>query len=84
MGDDKNKSNWAVAIELFTEVSTWVIAPVVLALIFGKILDAHYGTKPWIFLTLTGIAFIISIYGIVRVVGRYMKKIEEENKDGNK
>ena len=46
-------------------------------------LDGRFGTKPWIFLGLTLTAFIISAFGIVRVISRYMKKMEEENKNKN-
>lgn len=75
---------WEPAVEIFTQVSGWIAAPVVISLVLGKYLDSKFGTKPWIFLVLTGIAFLISIYGIVKVVGRYMKKIEEENNNDRK
>jgi len=77
--------DWKPAIEIFSRVSTWVVVPIVLALIVGKALDNHYGTKPWIFLGLTAVGFIFSSYGIVRVVFDYIKKIEkEEEKNLNK
>ncbi|MEI7709668.1 MAG: AtpZ/AtpI family protein [bacterium] len=84
MLDDKKKLDWKPALQIFMQVSSWVIVPVILALIVGKALDAHFGTEPWIFLGLTGVAFIFSIYGIVRVVGRYMKTLEKEIKDEQK
>ena len=80
----KNKIDWKSAIDIFSRVSGWVIAPIVLALIFGKILDAHYGTRPWIFLGLTVVAFLISSFGIVRVISDYMKKIQSEEKEEDK
>ena len=79
-----NKPWWEPAVEIFIQVSGWIAAPVVISLVLGKYLDSRFETSPWIFLSLTGLAFIISIYGIVNVVGRYMKKIEEEGKNGNK
>ncbi len=75
MNEDKKKLDWKPAFEIFGRVSTWVVAPVILALVIGKALDKHYGTDPWIFLGLTGIAFIFSILGIVRVVKNYIKNI---------
>ncbi|HBB49482.1 TPA: hypothetical protein DEQ22_00215 [Candidatus Nomurabacteria bacterium] len=74
---------WEPAVEIFTEVSGWIAGPIILALIAGKYLDGRFGTKPWIFLGLTLTAFIISAFGIVRVISRYMKKMEEENKNKN-
>lgn len=82
---DKNNLNgepwWKQGIRLFSQVSGWVVVPIILALIVGKALDNYFNTKPFIFLGLTGIAFLFSIFGIVRVVSKYMKEIE---KDGNK
>jgi F0F1-type ATP synthase assembly protein I len=85
---DDNKQNlnsggpwWKPGVEIFSEVSTWIVVPIVLALIFGKMLDAHFGTKPIIFLSLAGIAFLFSCYKIVRVVKDYMKKLQDIDKN---
>ena len=81
MSDTNNKKPWwEPAVEIFSEVSGWIAGPVVIALILGKYLDGRFDTKPWIFLGLTGFAFLVSTYGIVKVVSRYMKKIAEEDK----
>ena len=81
MSDTNNKKPWwEAAVEIFSEVSGWIAGPVVIALILGKYLDGRFDTKPWIFLGLTGFAFLVSTYGIVKVVSRYMKKIAEEDK----
>ncbi len=78
---DNKKIDWKPAFDIFSKVSTWVIVPIILALIIGKALDKHYGTDPWIFLACTGLGFIISSYGIVRVVFKYMKTLEMEDKN---
>lgn len=78
MNEDKNKLDWKPAFDIFGKVSAWVVVPIIFALIIGKALDAHFGTDPWIFLGLTGIAFVFSIYGIVRVVGKYMRTISPD------
>jgi len=76
--EDKKKLDWKPAVEIFSQVSTWIIVPIVGALILGKMLDTHFGTKPWIFLFLTITAFFISSFGIVKVVKKYIKKLSEE------
>ena len=78
---DEDKKNlkeawWRQGVTLFSEVSSWIVGPIILALIFGKMLDNHYGTKPWIFLGLTGLSFFVSCYGIFRIVSKYMKSLE--------
>ncbi|MBU0998846.1 AtpZ/AtpI family protein [Patescibacteria group bacterium] len=86
MNEIENKQNstgpwWKPAVKLFSQVSTWVVAPIVLALIFGKMLDAHYGTKPIIFLILAGLGFLITCFGIFRVIKDYIKKLQEIEKE---
>lgn len=75
---------WKPAVQIFGQVSSWVIVPVVGALILGKYLDLRYGTKPWLFLILTGLAFLVSTFGIVRTLDTYLQKIkkEEDKRDG--
>jgi F0F1-type ATP synthase assembly protein I len=85
--DLKNKEAWwAPAVEIFSQVSGWIAGPIILALIAGKYLDSRFDTKPWIFLSLTAIAFLVSCYGIFKVVRKYMDKVMEESKkkDENK
>ncbi len=72
---------WKPAYEIFSEVSTWIAVPIIIALIGGKALDKYYGTKPWMLLGCAGIAFITSSFGIVKTVKRYQKKISEEIKE---
>jgi len=78
--DKQNNQWWKPGVEIFSQVSGWIAAPIILALVLGKYLDGRFDTKPWIFIGLTGVAFLISSFGIIKVVTRYMKKIEEENK----
>jgi F0F1-type ATP synthase assembly protein I len=82
---EENKQNmnnkggpwWKDGVQVFTQVSVWIVVPILLALFAGKSLDAHYGTKPKIFLLLAGLGFIFSCYGIIRVIKKYLKEIED-------
>ena len=71
--------NWIPALQIFSEVSTWIFMPIILALIAGKALDRHFGTKPTLLLVSAGVAFLISAYGIVKSVKKYAKKIKDKN-----
>jgi len=79
--DRENKQNstgpwWKPGMQILSEVSSWIVAPIVLALVFGKMLDTHYGTKPMIFLVFAGLGFLVTCFGIFRVMKNYMKKIQ--------
>ena len=63
-------------MQIFGDVSTWIVVPIVCALVFGKMLDAHYGTKPVIFLIFAGLGFLVTCFGMYRVVKDYMRKIQ--------
>jgi F0F1-type ATP synthase assembly protein I len=76
---------WKAGVEIFSEISTWIIVPIVSALVFGKMLDSRFGTKPVIFLCLAGLGFLITCFGIFRIVQKYIKEIKEtEEKTENK
>jgi F0F1-type ATP synthase assembly protein I len=82
MEENKNKKGiwWKPAVEIFSEISSWIAVPIVLALIVGKALDKHFGTKPWLLLISAGISFLVSSYGIVKSVKRFIEKTKEEIK----
>ncbi len=88
--ENKNAYNaggpwWKPAVEILGEVSSWIVVPIVLALIVGKMLDTHYGTKPVFFLSLAGIGFLITCLGIFKIMRTYIKKLKiTEKEDLNK
>lgn len=69
---------WKPGVIMFSKVSASIAIPIVIALFLGKYLDKRYGTDPWIFLLLTGIAFIVSLASIWVNLSAYMKKLEKE------
>ena len=74
----KDKILWGPALGVFSEISTWIAAPVIFAVIVGKALDNRYGTGPLLLLSSAGVAFLISSYGIVSAVKKYAKRIKKE------
>lgn len=86
---DLNKNNlpnkgwidWKPALIIFNDISIWIIIPIVLALIFGKILDKYFGTTPWIFIGLVATSFVVSSFGVANIVKKYMKSLKKETKD---
>ena len=69
-------NNWGEGLKLFAEISGSIAGPIVIALFAGKALDQHFGTKPWIFLILAVLGFIITIMGILKIVKKYKNKLE--------
>ena len=74
----KNNPWWQPGIFLFCRLSGWIGVPVIIGVLIGKWLDRKYGTEPWLFLLAVGVAFILSMFGIVRDALGEIKKIEKE------
>ncbi len=70
-----NKLGHALGLILFTKFNGWIVGPVIVAIFAGRWLDKKFNADPWLTLLLVGIAFAVSILGIVR---ESMKSIKEE------
>ena len=76
---DNLEAWWKPALEIFSEVSAWIVVPIVFALVIGKSLDKYFGTKPWLFIILAILGFMFSSFKIVKIVKRYAENLK--NKD---
>jgi len=85
VNEDKENFNkdiwWKPGVQIFSEVSSWIAGPIILALIAGKALDKHYDTKPFWLLVFAGVSFLVSAYGIARTVKNFMQKLKEKIKE---
>jgi len=86
--EKKNHNNeapwWQPSLILFYRLSGWIAGPVIIAVFLGKYLDKKYGTEPWLFLLTVGIAFFISVLGIVKDAMKEMKRIDEKSQRDKK
>jgi len=62
-------------------MSGWIVGPVVLGIFLGKWLDRRYDTEPWLFLGCVGLAFAISIVGLVKDTFVEMEKLDRDEKN---
>lgn len=74
---EKPKSNWwAEPLFIFLHMSGWIAGPLIIAIFIGKGLDKKYDSEPWGFLSLIGIAFLVSMFGIIKKAMEEMKKLK--------
>lgn len=82
--DNESKENkapwWQPGLILFMKLSGWIAGPIIIAVFVGKWLDRKYNSEPWLFLVSVGVAFFLSMFGIIRDSMREIKKIENEAK----
>ncbi|OIP81755.1 MAG: hypothetical protein AUK20_00155 [Parcubacteria group bacterium CG2_30_45_37] len=73
----KKQAWWQPAILMFFRLSVWIAVPIIIALFVGKWLDKKYQSEPWLFLLSIGLAFIVSLSGLIKNTIAEYKKIEE-------
>ena len=66
-------------LNLFVKLSSWIVMPILLAVWAGKRLDLKFNTEPKIFFATVGIAFIISIAGMIATAMKAMRETEKNN-----
>ncbi|MDD4900889.1 MAG: AtpZ/AtpI family protein [Patescibacteria group bacterium] len=69
---------WQPAITMFLKLSVWIAAPVIVALYCGAWLDKKFNSAPWLFLTCIGAAFALSLFGLLRITAKELKKLEKK------
>lgn len=75
---------WQPAVIMFAKMSGWVVTPVIVAIFLGRFLDAKYDIEPWGSLLAVFVAFLISVYGIVKNAKQEYRRMDEEDKGGKK
>lgn len=79
----EDKNWWQPAVAVFLRMSGWVAAPVLIGAFVGSWLDERAGTEPWMFLGSVGVAFLISITGLVMEAGKEIRKAGGAEKKEN-
>jgi len=79
---------WQPAIEVFAQISSWIVLPLLIAIFLGKWLQGKWGHEPWIYIGCVAIAFILTNVALVRIALQAAKKMqtivdESEKKNQN-
>jgi len=73
----KNES-WSLALRVMARLSGWIAFPIIIGTFLGQWLDQKFNTKPWLLLATIGVAFLISMYGLVINAMKEIKNIDAE------
>jgi len=84
--NSKDKSAWwQPAIEVFVQVSGWIVFPLLVGIFLGQWLQGKWGHEPLIYLGCVAVAFIITNVGLIQIAVKTSKKmqkiIDETEKD---
>ena len=79
---DKNSvAWWQPAVAIFARLSAWILLPLLVGVPAGRWLDGKYNTGSRWLLAGAGVAFIISITGLVMTAKKELKKMDKNNLD---
>ncbi len=68
---------WQESLSIFSRLSGWVLLPLVLGTLLGRWLDRKFDSDPKWFFIVIGVAFILSMIGLVIQAKKEMKKFSK-------
>ena len=80
--NSKDKEYNKLALIIFTEMTTWIVLPIIGALFLGRWLDQRQETGNLYFFGLTALAFVISCVGVSLVGAKYLKIVNPSASSG--
>ncbi|KKQ80340.1 MAG: hypothetical protein UT02_C0011G0013 [Parcubacteria group bacterium GW2011_GWC2_38_7] len=88
MQNSKNeKAWWQPAIEVFVQVSGWIVFPLLIGIYLGRWLQDKWGHEPWIYISCVAVAFVITNVGLIFIIlkaAKQMQKVVDESKEQKK
>jgi len=71
---EEKQSWWQEPLNIFSRLSGWILLPLILGTLIGRWLDNKYRSEPKWFLIVVGLAFIISMIGLIIQAKKEFKK----------
>jgi F0F1-type ATP synthase assembly protein I len=62
------RQGWAGPLSLITQLGLTIVLSILLGLVLGLWVDAHFGTKPWATLILSLLGIVAGSFGVYRLV----------------
>ena len=80
MNKENENQEWLrPALMMFARLAGWVVGPILIASAIGMFIDKKNESEPWGLLCAVGIAFIVSIFGIIKNAVEEFRKLEKIN-----
>lgn len=70
---------WQKGLQVFFRLSVWIAAPVLGGVLLGRWLDQKFGSEPVLFLITIGLAFILSMFGLIKEALKEFQTLERAN-----
>lgn len=77
-GKKQKRAWWIEPLMVFVRLSSWIIFPLIVALLFGRLVDRVFSIEPYGTLGLTTLSFLFSLTILFRETKRALKNLKEE------
>lgn len=81
---DKKQVWWLPSIYIFSKATAWIAIPIIVALYVGDWLDTKYQSGNKWLLIIVGLAFILSMIGLIKTTIEEWKKLNQPKLKLNK
>ena len=71
-------------IKVFTEISAWIVGPVLISILIGNYLDKKFDSAPWILGVALALSFTLSMIMIVKIAKKYEKDLNNKEENDTK
>lgn len=72
----EKKAWWQPAMEIFVQISGWIVFPLLIAIFAGQWLEERYGNQ-WYYIGAVAIAFVITNIGLIKTAMKEAQKIQK-------
>lgn len=86
MDKEKNNKNdyYPVIWRIMATSTVWIVVPVIIGFLLGKLLDKKFNTEPWLLLLTLGICFVCSMVGLTINALKEVKKMDDDKREKDK
>jgi len=77
----KDKKWWSNALALFGQISSWIVAPILVAVFLGDWLDSRFNKDNLYLYICVGVAFVLTNVGLFINVVKFSRQMEKEAKN---
>lgn len=71
-------------IKVFTEISAWIVGPVLISVLVGNYFDNKFNSAPWILGVALALSFTLSMIMIVKIAKKYEKDLNNKKSNDTK
>ena len=76
-GKKQKRAWWIEPLMVFVRLSSWIIFPLIVALLFGKLTDRVFSIEPYGTLGLTTLSFLFSLVILFRETKKSLRDLKE-------